>query len=324
MMGRRALLRRGVSAAAGAAALGVVGAGGAGLRPSLGSGGGSSGGALAVRRAEAGGQVRDLVEGWNAVPWVGGPTPAAEAFAGLPLEGAWLRENASRRWQVYRPGQPGNDLEQVTQGAALWLLLSSAAAWGQPPVPVAVPEDVPLAAGWSYVSWLGGESAVWVVLGETTESPVASALRWNAPGQRFYTFRPGSSAEELFAILHTADVLWLQLEVGGVFWSPIRGLSSAPVAPGFVPGEATWLSSSLQGNVMFCGGVYDRFNPTIAGATGWACGTRLRVWHGDRSVVVVVQDTGFIGPTHIDLSEAAFQQLAPLGAGRIDVLIEPL
>ena len=311
---RRALLRRGMMAAVGATALGVVGAGGAGLRPAL----------EPASRVEAGGQVLNLVQGWNSVPWSGGPTPPVEAFAGLPLESAWLRENASKSWRVYRPGQPGNDLEQLTQGSALWVLLTSDAIWQQPPVPVAVPADVPLEVGWSFVSWLGAEATVWEVLGETTESPVANALRWNAPGQQFYSFRPGNSAEELFAILHPGDALWLQMEVGGVFWNPIRGLSSTPVAPELVAGTATWLSPSLQGNVMFCGGFYDRLNPTIVGATGWACGTRLRVWHQERTVVVTVQDTGLIPPTDVDLSEAAFAQLAPLGAGRIDVLIEQL
>ena len=313
-MPRRVLLRRGMMAAAGATALGVVGVGGEGLWPAL----------EPASRVEAGGQVLNLVQGWNSVSWHGGTTPSAEAFAGLPLESAWLRENASKSWLVYRPGQPGNDLEQLTQGSALWVMLASDAIWQQPLVPVAVPADVPLEVGWSFVSWLGSEATVWDVLGETTESPVTNALRWNAPGQQFYSFRPGNSAEELFAILHPGDALWLQMEVGGVFWNPIRGLSSAPVAPGLVAGEATWLHPSLHGNVMFCGGFYDRFNPTIAGATGWACGTRLRVRHQEQTVVVTVQDTGLIPHTDVDLSEAAFAQLAPLEMGRIDVLIEQL
>jgi hypothetical protein len=44
----------------------------------------------------------------------------------------------------------------------------------------------------------------------------------------------------------------------------------------------------------------------------------------DGSIEVVVQDTGLLGAAHIDLSEAAFELLAPLGAGRIAVFIEVL
>ena len=308
---RRTLLRRGMIAAAGAAAIG------AGLAPALGPGGGRA-------RAVTEGPALNLVQGLNSVTWFGGPTSVVDAFSGLPLKAAWLWEIDSQSWRSYLPPRPVNSLDYVTQGAALWLLLLSDATWQQPLRPEAPPADRALPRGWSYVSWLGSEVPVWDLLGETAESPVTRALRWNSLEQRYHSYLPGVPAREAFAILHQGDVLWLDLEVNGLRWSPIRGLSSAPVEPGFVRGQATYYHPALHGNVMFCGGVYDRFDPTIAAATGWECGTRLRIRYGDRMLDVVVQDKGLFPSTHVDLSEAGFQQLAPLAEGRIDVRIEEL
>ena len=308
---RRTLLRRGMIAAAGAAAIG------AGLGPALGPGGG-------LARAEAEGPALNLVQGWNSVPWFGGPTPAVEAFSGLPLKVAWHRDNGSRRWRAYGPQRRVNDLDQVTQGAALWMNVTSNITWRQPPQPEAPPTDQSLPQGWALVSWLGGEMPVWELLGNNAESSVSYALRWNSLEQRYHTYRPGRRAEESFAVLHRGDVLWLRLDVSGLYWNPLRGLSSESLKPRFVMGEATYYWKGLHGNGMACGGRYDRFDPTIAAATGWECGTRLRIWYRDRTLDVVVQDTGSFPSTDVDLSEAGFQQLAPLAEGRIDVLIEQL
>lgn len=49
-------------------------------------------------------------------------------------------------------------------------------------------------------------------------------------------------------------------------------------------------------------------------------GTRLRVTHGRRSVIVRVNDRGpFVGGRDLDLSYAAFSALAPPSRGHIDV-----
>ena len=69
---------------------------------------------------------------------------------------------------------------------------------------------------------------------------------------------------------------------------------------------------------------YDPQDVTIGAAVTWPCGTRLRIWRDQRHVDVIVQDTGLLGHNHVDLSEAAFQQLAILPEGRVNVLIEVL
>ncbi|MDQ3991373.1 MAG: septal ring lytic transglycosylase RlpA family protein, partial [Actinomycetota bacterium] len=52
----------------------------------------------------------------------------------------------------------------------------------------------------------------------------------------------------------------------------------------------------------------------------WPCGTRVSVKHGDRYVIVRVLDRGpFVNGWVIDLSRKAFERLAPLGSGVIDV-----
>ena len=75
---------------------------------------------------------------------------------------------------------------------------------------------------------------------------------------------------------------------------------------------------------MYCGGIYNPNDPTVAASTTWPCGTRLRVSYGGNSIDVVVQDTGLLGGFHLDLSEAGFQALAPLAEGRISIHIEVL
>ena len=73
-------------------------------------------------------------------------------------------------------------------------------------------------------------------------------------------------------------------------------------------------------DTMADGAPFDPNDPTIAAANRWPLGTRLRVCHEDRCIEVVVRDCGAF--THaIDLSYAAFAQLADPSAGVITVTI---
>lgn len=67
------------------------------------------------------------------------------------------------------------------------------------------------------------------------------------------------------------------------------------------------------------------FNPAALTCASWhyPLGTRLRVSHGGRSVVVVCNDRGPARRLRreIDLSEAAFRKLAPTEVGLIEVKI---
>lgn len=106
-------------------------------------------------------------------------------------------------------------------------------------------------------------------------------------------------------------------------------LTAAPVAAtvaatGGARGTITYYHPSLEGGPMACGGRYRAEDPTIAAATSWPCGTKLRVCRNAACVVVTVQDTGHMGPNWVDLSSSAFRQLAPLPEmmvfGTIEVL----
>jgi uncharacterized protein YraI len=98
-----------------------------------------------------------------------------------------------------------------------------------------------------------------------------------------------------------------------------------PVIPGTaVRGTITYYHPSLEGGPMACGGRYRAEDPTIAAATSWPCGTRLKVCRNGNCVTVTVQDSGHMGANWVDLSASAFRQLAPLAdmlvAGTIEVV----
>jgi uncharacterized protein YraI len=103
----------------------------------------------------------------------------------------------------------------------------------------------------------------------------------------------------------------------------------APLVSPVVPGTAvnatiTYYHPSLEGGGLACGGRYRAEDPTIAAATSWPCGTRLKVCRSAACIVVTVQDSGHMGPNWVDLSSAAFRQLAPLAdmlvTGTVEVL----
>ena len=87
-------------------------------------------------------------------------------------------------------------------------------------------------------------------------------------------------------------------------------------------GKASYYHSSLAGNPTASGEPYDPEALTAAHRT-LPLGTRLKVKHGDKFVIVRVNDRG---PYHedriLDLSEKAFSLLAPKGAGVIEVEFE--
>ena len=68
------------------------------------------------------------------------------------------------------------------------------------------------------------------------------------------------------------------------------------------------------------GAYFNPNDPTIAAANGWPLGTWLRVCYLDRCIEVQVRDRGAFGHA-LDLSYAAFSQLAPPSAGVITVTI---
>ena len=117
----------------------------------------------------------------------------------------------------------------------------------------------------------------------------------------------------------------MRTRVAGAVWNPASGVRAGEFSQRVVRGEATYYHPSLAGGLMYCNGdLYDPSDPQIAAAVSWPCGTRLRIWRDERSVDVVIQDTGLLGPNHVDLSEAAFERLGLFAEGRIPVLIEVL
>ncbi|MBI2862235.1 MAG: hypothetical protein HYX89_05400 [Chloroflexi bacterium] len=92
-------------------------------------------------------------------------------------------------------------------------------------------------------------------------------------------------------------------------------------------GKATWYGAAFQGRRMSNGEPFDMYDPTIAAVNRFPLGTMLRVTdrQSGNSVEVVVKDRGaFIAPYLVDLSYAAFAQLAPPSRGVLNVTVEVL
>lgn len=95
---------------------------------------------------------------------------------------------------------------------------------------------------------------------------------------------------------------------------------------GLLAQKASWYGEELAGRPMANGKPFD---PSKLTAASWhfPLGTRVRVTHGTRSVEVLITDRGpnrRFKDREIDLSRAAFQQLAPLDKGLISVTVSPL
>ena len=88
--------------------------------------------------------------------------------------------------------------------------------------------------------------------------------------------------------------------------------SPSAVIGGATAATITYYDPKFEGSGMACGGRYRGEDATIAAATSWPCGTKLRVCRYGNCVTVTVQDTGHMGPNWVDLSTSAFRQLAPL------------
>ncbi len=89
-------------------------------------------------------------------------------------------------------------------------------------------------------------------------------------------------------------------------------------------GQATWYGPELAGNRTACGDIFDPALLTAASNT-LPCGAMARVTNTNtgKSVIVKINDTGgFRPPLIIDLSQAAYETIAPPDSGSVPVTIE--
>lgn len=265
----------------------------------------------------------ELVAGWNSVSWCGPDTPAAEALGSLPLRYAFSWDIASQTWLGYAPNTPVDTIGTLHHGQPLWMRLTADAEWSQPLFRGPFPPSIEIPVGWSYLGWAGLHQPVWVAFGESELGLVAEARRWQTESGAWVSYVPGRSAQQLFAVLHPADAVWVRTRLPGGRWNPIQGVLPSELGNEVVQGEATYYHPALAGGPMRCTGkAYNPSDTSIAASISWPCGTRLRVWRDERFADVIVQDTGNLAEYQVDLSEAAFLQLGLLAEGRIDVLIE--
>ena len=93
---------------------------------------------------------------------------------------------------------------------------------------------------------------------------------------------------------------------------------------GYEFGKATWYGAALQGNYTASGSIFDYHQMTAAHKT-LPFGTMVKVTNmaNGESIEVEITDRGPYGPGRvIDLTSAAFEEIASLGAGVIYVQYE--
>ena len=115
-----------------------------------------------------------------------------------------------------------------------------------------------------------------------------------------------------------------QVQVPGPAPTPAPpAVPDTDASEGEVTGLATWYGGADgygPEDIMSDGSHFDPNDPTIAAANGWPLGTRLRVCYLERCIEVQVRDRGAFSHA-LDLSYAAFSQLAPPSAGVITVTV---
>jgi rare lipoprotein A (peptidoglycan hydrolase) len=102
-----------------------------------------------------------------------------------------------------------------------------------------------------------------------------------------------------------------------------RVVAAAGAPEGEVTGLATWYGGADgygPEDIMTDGSYFNPNDPTIVAANLWPLGTWLRVCYLDRCIEVQVRDRGAFSHA-LDLSYAAFSQLAPPSSGVITVTI---
>ena len=156
-----------------------------------------------------------LVTGWNTHTWCGPDTPIHEAVSSLPLRIAHSWDIEGQRWMSYAPDTPVDTIGVLEHGQPLLLQINSDAVWRQPQFRGPLPEPPELPVGWSFVGWSGLHEPVWTALGTEPFGPVAEALRWNSEYQQWISYEPGEAAQQLFAVLHPGDAIWLRMRVAG-------------------------------------------------------------------------------------------------------------
>ena len=295
-------------------------------------------GAVLPRPANGTPLVQNLREGFNLVAWTGGAATISGALTSLDdaLVAAFWWDPGARRYRTYRPDLPMfSDLAEVAPVQALWIQLDADAVWDPR---VRAPATPPPGGGDSETS--GAE--LLQVLG-TTCLNLRPAPTTNG-ATPITCLPPGTILQSLGDTEVAAGHNWVKVRVrdsGQIGWvaseytTPYRrpgstgpGGNSGTDADGppanAVAGDATFYDDSLAGNTMYCGGIYDPSDPTIAASTTYGCRTKLRVWRGPQYVDVVVRDTGLFPVNDIDLSPAAFKQIGLLAEGRLSVRIEVL
>ena len=191
-----------------------------------------------------------------------------------------------------------------------------------------------LTVGWNMIVYQGPalppETAFASIHGSLRSVYILSSVD-GAATWRYYVPRfPGSTLTEIVPL----KAYWLNVTEEVAYEPPGAPASTPTPAPAPAVGSegwrvverglATWYGPELAGNRTACGDIFDPALLTAASNT-LPCGAIARVTNSNtgKSVIVKINDTGgFRPPLIIDLSQAAYESIAPPDSGSVPVTIE--
>ena len=183
------------------------------------------------------------------------------------------------------------------------------------------------ADGWYPVSAAGQQGYVKGTYLDFSAPPPMKGNAVVAPADGVHLRDGPSTSANILALLPQGRLVHLTGDPTADGWYPVQvtegsgwvdGTYLAAVVQDAQPVTIRWYGHDFDGGVLACGGVYSANDPGIAATNGWPCGTRLNVCAAGKCVAVTVRDRGHMGPGAIDLSEAAFQRLAPIAVGKLN------
>ena len=166
-----------------------------------------------------------LAEGWSLVGWTGA-TPVREATASLgdALLGAFTWDATGQTFLSFNPVAPSfiNTLTDLTLGDGVWINLSEATIWPQPPFAEA--RDVTLEAGFNLVMWTGPDDTLVTDALASIASGLEGLFIWDASAQAYLVYRPTAPAFlNTATTLSFGDGVWLLMTQAATWSQPAIG-----------------------------------------------------------------------------------------------------
>ena len=153
-----------------------------------------------------------LARGWNLVSWSGDWATSDVLRITLPasVTSVTTWDLRAGGWFGLLPYLNFSDIALIGPGQPLWVWSESPAIWDQPLKP-ALGREIELLAGWQLVSWQGADATPLTQAIAAILPRVRSAARFQAQGQLYDLFIPGSPLVS-FTTVDRGDAFWLLID----------------------------------------------------------------------------------------------------------------